>query len=274
MTTPAFFAETLYNESSYSVREIEHGWGRNVHMVDDPLAWTFLARLSSPDTKQPEIGRNLRKLYERLGWIVLAAEFPRVKAEIPTRMSDTVSGAAYRGLVLDPNQKAVTVGVARAGTQPSQILYELLNEVLEPAGVRQDHLILNRIVDDKGQVTGTSFQGAKTGTEAEGRIILIPDPMGATGSTMDVAIDHYAKHLSGRPTKIIALHLIVTPEYLRRVTQNHPNLIVYALRYDRGLSPATTTKTPGTDPAERGLTLNHYIVPGAGGLGELLNNAW
>jgi len=32
---------------------------------------------------------------------------------------------------------------------------------------------------------------------------------------------------------------------------------------------------PGTHPAlERGLTESHYIVPGAGGLGELLTNSW
>jgi hypothetical protein len=51
---------------------------------------------------------------------------------------------------------------------------------------------------------------------------------------------------------------------------------VYALRLDRGLSPPAVLRTePGTHWAEeRGLNDIHYIVPGAGGVGEILNNAW
>jgi uracil phosphoribosyltransferase len=42
------------------------------------------------------------------------------------------------------------------------------------------------------------------------------------------------------------------------------------------LSPADVLQTvPGTRWAEeRGLTDHQYIVPGAGGLGEVLNNSW
>ena len=56
----------------------------------------------------------------------------------------------------------------------------------------------------------------------------------------------------------------------------HPDVIIYALRLDRGLSPARVLKTePGTHwDEERGLNNIQYIVPGAGGVGEILNNAW
>jgi uracil phosphoribosyltransferase len=72
------------------------------------------------------------------------------------------------------------------------------------------------------------------------------------------------------------MHLIVTPEYIRRVTEAHPDAIIYALRLDRGLSPTRVLKTaPGTHwDEERGLNSIQYIVPGAGGVGEILNNAW
>ena len=72
------------------------------------------------------------------------------------------------------------------------------------------------------------------------------------------------------------MHLIVTPEYLRHVCSAHPEVLVYALRLDRGLSSAAVLETvPGERwGEERGLNDHHYIVPGAGGLGELMNNSY
>jgi len=51
---------------------------------------------------------------------------------------------------------------------------------------------------------------------------------------------------------------------------------VWTARLDRGLSSAEVLKQrPGTRwNEERGLNEHGYIVPGAGGLGELLNNSW
>lgn len=267
--------ETLYDRSTYAPREIAHAYGKNVHLLDDPLALTYLARLCAQETGQPEVGRLVRRLYEQLVWAIVAAEFPRTHVAVPTRMVATSPEAVYRGLSIDRSQKVVTVGIARAGTVPSQILYETLNEVLDPAGVRQDHLVMSRVTDAEGRVTGTSFQGAKMGSDVDGRILFFPDPMGATGSSICDAITHYKTKLDGKPAKIVAIHLIVTPEYLRRLTKDHPDAIVYALRYDRGLStPEAFSKKPGEHAGERGLDGHQYIVPGAGGLGEIMNNAW
>ena len=87
---------------------------------------------------------------------------------------------------------------------------------------------------------------------------------------------HYREAVGGKPAKVIATHLIITPEYLRHVRQHHPEVIVYALRLDRGLSsPAVLATVPGERwDEERGLTDHHYIVPGAGGLGEVMNNSY
>jgi hypothetical protein len=48
------------------------------------------------------------------------------------------------------------------------------------------------------------------------------------------------------------------------------------VRLDRGLSPADVLKTPlGTHwDRERGLNQKDYIVPGGGGFGEVMNNAY
>jgi uracil phosphoribosyltransferase len=170
----------------------------------------------------------------------------------------------------------VTVGIARAGTIPSQIVYDLLNGLLDPSCVRQDHLFMSRTTDSQGHVTGATWHDAKIGRDVEGRTILFPDPMAATGSSLVSALDHYMTRLEGVPGRCITMHLIVTPEYLRHVLTAHPHALVYALRLDRGMSDDKVLATvPGTHWAEeRGLDDHQYIVPGAGGIGEILNNAW
>ena len=57
--------------------------------------------------------------------------------------------------------------------------------------------------------------------------------------------------------------------------KDHPDVEIFAIRLDRGLSSREVLQTiPGSDwDNERGLTDIHYIVPGAGGVGELLNNS-
>ena len=108
------------------------------------------------------------------------------------------------------------------------------------------------------------------------RVLALTLAMGATGSSLVSALDHYKTRLEGTPGRCIAMHLIVTPEYLRNVLKAHPETVVYALRLDRGLSPEDVLATvPGTRwDDERGLDDHQYIVPGAGGVGEILNNAW
>ncbi len=216
------------------------------------------------------------KLYERLAWTVLAAALPRERVVAPTRMASTHHEAVYRGLALARRTKVVTVAIARAGTMPSQTIFELLNEVLDPECVRQDHLFMSRQLDSEGKVVGATWHDAKIGRDVQDRYVLFPDPMAATGSSICSAIDHYQNALDGSPAKCIAMHMMVTPEYVRAINENHPETEVYSLRLDRGLSTERALQaTPGEYwDEEKGLNDTQYIVPGAGGVGELLNNAW
>jgi uracil phosphoribosyltransferase len=268
--------ETAYVKSRYRPPEIEHRYGPNVHLLDDPLAWTRLARFCAQETQQPEVGRLLRALYEQLAQVVVAAEFPRVRLDVPTRMVTSSPEAVVRSTGIAPHTRVVTVGIARAGTIPSQIVYDLLSDLLDPSCVRQDHLFMSRTADAQGHVVGATWHDAKIGRDVEGRTVLFPDPMAATGSSLVSALDHYMTHLEGVPGRCIAMHLILTPEYLRHLLSAHPNTLVYAFRLDRGLSEKDVLATvPGTRWAEeRGLDDHQYIVPGAGGIGEILNNAW
>jgi uracil phosphoribosyltransferase len=270
-------ADIAYRESHFRPREIEHRYGSNVHLLDDPLAWSLLARLGAPETGQPEVGQLVRTLYDQLVRVVVAAELPRERSSVKTRMVTAhPAEGVWRGVIVARDTRAVTVGIARAGTLPSQVTYDILNAALDPAGVRQDHLFMSRSTDAEGRVTGATWHDAKIGRDVEGRWVFFPDPMGATGSSMVSAVKHYRERLDGRPARCLALHLIVTGEYLAKLRDELPDVVVYALRVDRGLSsPEVLGSVPGARwSEERGLDQHQYIVPGAGGVGEVLNNAW
>lgn len=267
--------DVQYRDLAYRPPEIQHRYGSKVHILADPLSLTMLARACQKGVVQPEVNRLIGELYRVLVHDVIAAELPRKPVEIPTRMIDHTPHGVFRGEILDTATPAVVVAVARAGLFPSQVTYDFLNQVLHPEGVRQDHLSLGRQVDAAGRVTGAALGSAKIGGPIDNAILLIPDPMGATGSTVSKVLAHYHDAGHGVARKVIALHLIVTPEYLRHVTK-HPEVSVYALRLDRGLSPPEVLETiPGTRwNDERGLNDHHYIVPGGGGLGEVMNNSF
>jgi uracil phosphoribosyltransferase len=92
-------------------------------------------------------------------------------------------------------------------------------------------------------------------------------------------LEHYRKHVPGKPARVITLNLIITPEYLRALRAlrvQHPEVTIYAHRLDRGLSaPEVLATVPGTFwDRERGLNDHGYIIPGGGGFGEIMNNAF
>jgi uracil phosphoribosyltransferase len=268
--------DAQYDRLAFVPPEIEHRYGERIHILSDPLALGLLARACAQGVVQPEMNRLVTELYRVLAHAAVAAELPRTAAAITTRMASSTPLGVWTGPVVDAGTRAVVVALARAGLLPSQITYDFLNHVLRPEGVRQDHLFLARQIDVDGRVTGAALGAAKIGGDVEGAVLLIPDPMGATGSTVTRVLRHYEEVVAGRAAKTIALHLIVTPEYLRHVRAAHPDLVVYALRLDRGLSsPDVLATVPGTRPDdERGLDEHHYIVPGGGGLGEVLNNSF
>ncbi len=258
------------------MNQIEHKYGRNIHILNDSYLTTILAQLGAPDTFQPKLNALITFAYRRLLEGIVNAEFDKKDFEVATRMTSHYPQQKFKGSLIDSTQKAICVNLARAGTVPSHVCYEHLNYLLDPEAVRQDHVFAARTTDAKDQVTGTHLGNAKIGGGIDDAIVLFPDPMGATGNTLVSALDYYKKTIPGQAKKFIAMHLIITPEYLKRVTTAHPDLIVYAIRVDRGLSPQKALDSvPGQYwNEEKGLDQRQYIVPGAGGLGEVLNNSF
>lgn len=261
---------------SQSHPELKHLYGPQVHIIDSPFLNGLLAKLCHPDCYQPEINRIVEVLYTHLISLTMNNEFDREDFSQITRMTQHHPEQMLHSHHLSPKQKAVSVNLARAGTYPSHICYNFLHFALPAQNIRQDHIFAARAIDAKAHVTGTHLDGMKIGGDIKGAHVIFPDPMGATGNTMATAIEHYKKHIEGPAKKFIALNLIVTPEYLKNVLAAHPEVVIYALRLDRGLSPqAVLESTPGQYwEQERGLNDHQYIVPGGGGFGEIMNNSF
>lgn len=253
-----------------------HEYGPRVRVSDSPYLASLLARIGSPETELSLVLELLRAAYRCLAAEALVGLLPTVEATVPTRMA-ALHGprGAWSGRVLDPAASVVVVDVIRGGIVPAQVTFELLAQVLPSPAPRLDHLNMARVADDTGRVARVDLTGSKVGGSVEGATLIVPDPMGATGSTLVEAYRHYLEH-HGRPARVLALPLMATPEFLRRVLDEVPEAVVHAGRIDRGLSPPEVLAAPpGRHWAqERGLDDNDYIVPGAGGVGEVLNNSW
>jgi hypothetical protein len=158
--------------------EREHRYGPAVHVLDNVYLLTALARLSGLEVRHPEMTCIVRDVYRALMMTVAGQEFPRIAAEVPTRMArDHAEAGVYRGEVLDPRTQVVIVDVVRAGIVPAQTCFELLCSVLPDEHVRLDHLTMARVSNAAGEVTGVDLSGSKIGGSVEGSILLLPDPM-------------------------------------------------------------------------------------------------
>jgi uracil phosphoribosyltransferase len=172
--------DSAYQHVAIRERELDHAYGDSVHILADPFLLTHLAFLCAENTQQPAINHVVRDLYRYLIKAVLNGEFPRVVKSIRTRMAASTEQGVWTGEVLDTAVKSVSVNIMRAGTLPSQVCYDFLNKTLDPKLVRQDHVVMSRLTDDKGHVTGSRFGDSKIGGDVDGAFVLFPDPMGAT----------------------------------------------------------------------------------------------
>ena len=255
---------------------IPHGYGSRVELVSDAWTATALSKLSSPEVSYTELVGLVKALTARLATEAFR-QLPTAPAATLTRMAGKHGDelGTWRGETLDSSSGIVVIDVIRGGMIPSQVVFELLNLVLPVDALRLDHLNMERVAGKDGHVERVDLSGSKVGGSIEGATLILPDPMGATGATMVRALQHLIeKH--GQPAKILLLPLIATPEFLRTVLDFDDRIHVVAGRLDRGMSPAEVLSAPpgARWEEESGLDNEDYIVPGAGGVGELLNNSY
>ncbi len=265
--------ETAYLHVNTTSKRLDHAYGPAVRVLSDPWSLSVAARLSHPDCRTPELHRLIESGYRRL-FQAAAETLPTTEVMQPTRMTSLHPEVRWTGRIIDRSAPVVVVDVARAGMVPAYIMQQALHEVVEPEGVRVDHVFMQRVSDESGRVTGVDTSGSKIGGPVAGSTVFIPDPMAATGSSISEVLRMYRELDGGPPERFVLCHLIVTPEYLRRITGQFPEAVIYTLRVDRGRSAVDVASTRmGSNPeGESGLDGRDYIVPGAGGLGELINN--
>jgi uracil phosphoribosyltransferase len=252
---------------------VDHDYGPRVVLLDEVWARTALARMSSPGPADAVFLDLLHRCFQRLAQE--AAELlPQADARLATRMTERHPAVQLAARVLTP-APVVIVDLARAGMLPAHVVQRELMMWIDPLQVRVDHVYMQRLAGDDGRVTGVATAGSKIGGSVAGATLILPDPMGATGTSVEAALAMYRAQY-GAPARVVLLHLIVTPEYLARVTRVAPDAHIFALRLDRGLSPPDVLAArPGARwSEERGLDATDYIVPGAGGVGELINNCY
>lgn len=223
---------------------------RNVHISRNALVWTWLAHFCTKGTPRRDLFVLMRHIYwDLFGWVV-AAEFP--KAEL---VSNTNMDATLRGLGIKTEVPVTIVDVIRAGMRPSAICHEILLEsgVIDESLVHEHHITAARIAGEHGEVVGVEVDYAKADEPVRpGSIVIFPDPMLATGTTLCEIISRYKERFPGCVTKFVVVNMIATPFGVKKIHSVHPEVVIYAGRMDQELT-------------DKG-----YIVPGAGGVGELL----
>ena len=265
------------NYSKVALSQIDHCYPPQVRILNYPYLNTLLYRLSSKSSYGGEINSLVENLYDQFLGLIFSAMLPTHYQQTPTRMHTSQSPAILNSEIINSQVPMTLVSLARAGIIPSLVAYKKLLQIMAPELVRQDHFSMNRKTNEKQEVIGVDVSSSKLGPAMNEGMVMVADPMGATGSSTDYVFSHYKQHmdLEGK-LQYVAVHLIVTPEYLKRITAAHPDVHIFALRLDRGLSAPEVLKTPpGTYwDREQGLNSQGYIVPGAGGLGEILNNVY
>jgi uracil phosphoribosyltransferase len=243
------------------------------HLIDDPMANAELLRLCDKNTPMGDVIRLVESLF--VGVLLRNAVrrlLPRFVMRVVTPMCASVGddSATLSSRIINPDTQVVIANILRAGNVPSMACHRVLAGMVRS---RVDHFGAGRVTDEYGVVVGTGVTYKKLG-EVDGCFLFVPDPMGATGGTDVRVLDEYDD--IALSSGVALLHLIVTPEYLRRIREfvaKHPwtqgKVHVFALRLDRGLSSIDDMES--SDPTVgRGLTEHGYIVPGAGDLGERL----
>jgi uracil phosphoribosyltransferase len=251
--------------------EVTHAFGPEVHLLQSTLAHTWLAELGDPACTHARATRLIKDLYHLLLTEVIDAQFPRRWKAHPTRMSQPERPVFWTGDTIDRTTKVSVVDMLRAGMGPSAVCFQRLSHLLQNGCVRHDVIMSNRQVgENTTHVAGAAFQGSKIDGSVAGRVVLLADPMGATGTTISKALRMLNEEYDGRQAlKVLIMCLIATPEFLRRLTADHPYAVIYALRLDRGTTRCPH-EIPGIDPGETGLNEHDYIVPGLGDVGALL----
>lgn len=198
-------------------------------ILDHPLADDLLTILRDRQTEPPQF----RQIAERLGYLLVAEALSDMSTEdvdIETPLEATI-GARLR-------RPVVAVSVLRAGLGLlGSVLTLVPDAAIGFAGVQRD--------EETAQPLEyyTKFPNLDTAR------VLVLEPMLATGGSLSWAVD---KVKENGARDITAVCVVVAPEGVDRMAQDHPDVRIVAASLDRELNE------------------HFYIAPGLGDMGDRL----
>ena len=202
---------------------------KNVFVLNHPLIQHKISRLRDESTGTNEFRKLIEEIAMLMGYEALRdlpLEEVEIKTPIETCMTPVISG-----------KKMAVVPILRAGLgMVSGIL------ALVPSA-KVGHIGLYR--DPETHEPHEYY--CKLPEPIDQRTIVVLDPMLATGGSGAEAVDFIKQH-GGRNIKFMCI--IAAPEGLKRLTEAHPDIQVYAGHVDRCLNE------------------HAYICPGLGDAGD------
>jgi uracil phosphoribosyltransferase len=201
-----------------------------LHLVSHPVAQDALVLLRDTSTPAP----LFRDLAHRVG-VLVAAEATRDLPTTPVPVDTPLERTTGQQLATD----IVVVAVLRAGLSLVDSVLELL------PNARVGHVGLKR---DEATALATKYS-SHLPPSLSGSMVLLVDPMLATGGSAIMAVDVLK---AAGATRIRLLCVVAAPEGVAALAAAHPDVDVY---------------TPALD---RELNAKKYIMPGLGDFGDRL----
>ena len=200
-----------------------------LHLVDHPMIHHKLTMMRQKETTTKDFRELLNEISMLLGYEV-TRDFPLVDMEIETPLMPMV-GKKVSG------KKVAIVPILRAGLGMVDGLVNLV-----PVA-KIGHIGLYRDENTHEPV----FYYCKLPQDIDQRIVIIADPMLATGGSACAAIDKIKQYGC---TNIRLMSLVSAPEGIARVQKEHPDVDIYTAAIDERLNE------------------NAYILPGLGDAGD------
>lgn len=211
----------------------------NASVITHSLAQHVLTRLRNNDTSQVGFRKGLVKLGRVCGYEIIDNRMPTESVAVETPLTKTA------GKRIDGLENVVIINVLRAATP----LVEGLLKAFPAA--RQGVVSASRDesagMDETGEFPIT-VEYVKLPAITEEDLVIVADPMLATGSTILAVLDRLTQN--GTPGTLVVLSAVSAVPGLRRIRQAYPSAELVTVSVDDHLD-------------EEG-----YIIPGLGDAGD------
>lgn len=200
----------------------------NLHIIEHPLVQHKLTLLRKKETSTMKFRELLEEIAMLMGYEVtrdLPLAYEQIETPLQTMESATIAG-----------KKVVVVPILRAGLGMVDGLLKLI------PSARVGHIGLYRDEETCKPV----FYYYKMPDHKE-RLVILTDPMLATGGSACDAITRLKKDGF---SNIRLMCLVASPEGVKAIRDNHPDVDIYTAALDQGLND------------------KNYILPGLGDAGD------